>query len=172
MWHHKTAKPEYSPGWTDDDEISLLANFQRPMCVRFSQGKGCIDGGSCQGFRHGHPHVYTGQVHNYWLTATEWYLSLKMFLNTAQQIKVIKHTRGLGTILREKKICLKALAFGNNLCRDCIFNAEMKFFKTHDVRQNLISTHPCLLKSLCLHYPLEKDYGLLENHIAQGWTWK
>lgn len=60
-----------SPGRIDDDEIPLLANFQRSMCVRFPQRISCIDGGSGQGLRHGHSHVHTGQVHDHRLRQEE-----------------------------------------------------------------------------------------------------
>lgn len=56
---------EHSPGRIDDDEISLFADFQRSVCVRSSQGIGCVDGGSGQGFRHGQSHVHAGQVHDH-----------------------------------------------------------------------------------------------------------
>ena len=62
---------EHSPGWIDDNEISLLANFQRSLCVGFSQGISGIDGGSGQGLGHGHSHVHTRQMHDHWLRREE-----------------------------------------------------------------------------------------------------
>ncbi len=45
----------------------MFVHFQGAMCVGAPEGVGCVDGGRGQGLRHGHPHIDTGQVHDYWL---------------------------------------------------------------------------------------------------------
>lgn len=55
----------------DDDDVALLAHFQRSVCVGFPQRISRIDGGSGQGLWHGHSHVHTGQVHDHGLRQEE-----------------------------------------------------------------------------------------------------
>lgn len=76
-----------SPGCIDDDDIPLLANFQRSVCVRLPQRVSCIDGGSGQGLGHGHSHVHTGQVHDHRLRQEE-----KALEEQPLQVRMLLHS--------------------------------------------------------------------------------
>lgn len=56
-----------SPRGVEDQQVSMFVDLQGAVCVGAAEGVGCIDGGRGQSFRHGHPHIDTGQVHDDWL---------------------------------------------------------------------------------------------------------
>lgn len=55
------------PTGVEDEQVSVLADLQRPVRARAAEGVGGVDGGCGQSLRHGHPHVDAGQVHDDWL---------------------------------------------------------------------------------------------------------
>lgn len=55
------------PRGVEDQQVSVLVDLQGAVCVGAAEGVGRVDGGRSQSLRHGHPHVDTGQVHDYWL---------------------------------------------------------------------------------------------------------
>lgn len=118
-----------SPGCIDDDDIPLLANFQRSVCVRLPQRVSCIDGGSGQGLGHGHSHVHTGQVHDHRLrqeekALEEQPLQVRMLLHTAQA-KTIKCVSGIAQIefvlsIQKAQVCFYSPSPKKYVCM-CIY---------------------------------------------------
>lgn len=53
------------PCGVEEQQVSVLVDLQRSMCVGAPEGVGRVDGGGGQSLWHGHPHVNTGQMHHY-----------------------------------------------------------------------------------------------------------